>query len=83
MRIPGYADEAAMNASIVGWAHTPFGRLEGETVERGSAPPDLDGLRGLSRRLYRHGAPVRAAIESMNGARFVHDQLELAGWSYP
>jgi transposase len=23
---------------------------------------------------------VRAAIESMNGARFVHDQLELAGW---
>ena len=21
-----------------------------------------------------------AAIESMNGARFVHDQLELAGW---
>ena len=23
---------------------------------------------------------MRAAIESMNGARFVHDQLELAGW---
>jgi hypothetical protein len=23
---------------------------------------------------------VRAAIESMNGARFVHDRLELAGW---
>jgi hypothetical protein len=23
---------------------------------------------------------VVAAIESMNGARFVHDQLELAGW---
>src|ERR1700758_3547987 len=22
-----------MNACIVGWAHTPFGRLEGETVE--------------------------------------------------
>lgn len=27
-----------------------------------------------------YGQPVRAAIESMNGARFVHDQLELAGW---
>jgi transposase len=25
-------------------------------------------------------APVRAVIESMNGARFVHDTLELAGW---
>ena len=24
--------------------------------------------------------PVRAVIESMNGARFVHDTLELAGW---
>ena len=24
--------------------------------------------------------PVLAAIESMTGARFVHDQLELAGW---
>ena len=26
------------------------------------------------------GPPVAAAIESMNGARFVHDQLELRGW---
>jgi transposase len=43
-------------------------------------PPDIDGLHGLSERLARHGAPVRAAIESMNGARFVHDRLELAGW---
>src|SRR5437588_363702 len=25
--------EAAVTACIVGWAHTPFGRLEGETVE--------------------------------------------------
>jgi transposase len=23
-----------------------------------------------------------AVIESMNGARFVHDQLELAGWQF-
>jgi len=27
------AEESAMTACIVGWAHTPFGRLEGETVE--------------------------------------------------
>ena len=53
---------------------------EGATVEVGAAPPDADGLRGLSERLDRHGEPIRAAIESMNGARFVHDRLELAGW---
>src|SRR5215216_4684969 len=53
---------------------------EGATVEIGSAPPDADGLRGLSERLERHGGPIRAAIESMNGARFVHDRLERAGW---
>src|SRR5262249_18031510 len=46
----------------------------------GAAPPDADGLQTLTRRLDRHRAPIRAAIESMNGARFVHDQLELAGW---
>jgi hypothetical protein len=52
---------------------------EGATVERGATPPDADGLQRLSERIARHGAPVRAAIESMNGARFVHDRLELAG----
>jgi transposase len=46
-----------------------------------SVMPDLDGLRSLARQVKEwYGQPVRAAIESMNGARFVHDQLELAGW---
>ena len=54
--------------------------VEGATVDVGASAPDADGLRGLSERLDRHGAPIRAAIESMNGARFVHDRLELAGW---
>ncbi len=54
---------------------------QGRVVEVTQAPPDRDGLRGLAERLDRHGQPIRAAIESMNGARFVHDQLELAGWS--
>jgi hypothetical protein len=54
--------------------------VEGGTVEVGAAPPDVDGLRGLSQRLERHGVPIRGAIESMNGARFVHDRLELHGW---
>ena len=40
---------------------------DGATVEFGSAPPDADGLRGLTERLRRHGGPTRAAIESMNG----------------
>ncbi len=53
---------------------------QGVTVEVGAAPPDADGLRGLAKRLDRHGSPIRAAIESMNGARFVHDWLEQAGW---
>jgi len=53
---------------------------DGGTVEVGSAPPDADGLRGLTQRLNRHGEPIQGAIESMNGARFVHDRLEQAGW---
>src|SRR5687767_11821228 len=52
----------------------------GETLELGAVPPDADGLRALARRLSVHEEPLRAAIESMNGARFVHDQLEQAGW---
>jgi transposase len=52
----------------------------GVTVEVGAAPPDVDGLRALARRLGGYGQPIRGAIESMTGARFVHDQLELAGW---
>ncbi len=52
----------------------------GTTLERGAAPPDGDGLRALALRLARYREPVRAAIESMNGARFVHDELERQGW---
>jgi transposase len=51
----------------------------GTTVEVGAAPPDADGLRHFAANLRRHGQPLRAAIESMTGARFVHDQLELHG----
>src|SRR5437667_12696518 len=52
----------------------------GEKVEVGAAPPDADGLRGLAARIGRFSEPIVAAIESMNGDRFLHDQLELAGW---
>jgi transposase len=53
---------------------------EGGTIEVGAAAPDVDGLQRLTKRLDRHAESIRAAIESMNGARFVHDQLERAGW---
>jgi transposase len=55
---------------------------EGGRLELAAAPPDADGLRGLVRGVEsRHGpVVVRAAIESMNGARFVHDTLERCGW---
>lgn len=50
----------------------------GVDVAAGAVPPDRDGLSGLVRRIA--DAPVLAVIESMTGARLVHDQLELAGW---
>jgi transposase len=53
---------------------------EGGTVAVTAVSPEADALRHLVDDVARHGNPVRAAIESMNGARFVHDTLELAGW---
>ena len=47
-----------------------------------SRPPDGDALRSFAGRIeetYRE--PVCAVIESMTGARFVHDTLEQAGWA--
>jgi transposase len=45
------------------------------------AAPDAGGLASLVHRLAEFDQPVMAVIESMNGARFVHDQLELRGWA--
>jgi transposase len=53
---------------------------DGEIVEEFQAPADSDGLEGLARRLAGHAQPVRGVIESMTGARFVHDTLERHGW---
>jgi len=53
---------------------------QGSTLAVTSVPPDADGLHGVVVRLDGYGEPVRAAVESMTGARFIHDQLELAGW---
>jgi len=51
---------------------------DGERAAIGAVPPDRDGLSKLARGLG--DVPVLAVIESMSGARFVHDELELLGW---
>jgi transposase len=53
---------------------------DGEIVDEWASPPDADGLRGLAARAAMWALPVRGVIESMNGARFVHDRLEEHGW---
>ena len=55
---------------------------EGEHLDQLAVPPDGDSLRTLARRIEEtHAEPVCAAIESMTGARFVHDTLEQEGWA--
>ena len=53
---------------------------QGELVDGFAAIPDRDGLHGLASRVAVYGQPVRAVVESMNGARFVHDELTAHGW---
>ena len=53
----------------------------GEQVDQLVAAPDADALRTLARRIGAvHGEPVCAVVESMTGARLVHDTLEQEGW---
>jgi transposase len=54
--------------------------VAGEVVDEWASPPGADGLRGLAARAGMWGERVRGVIESMNGARFVHDRLEEHGW---
>lgn len=53
---------------------------DGTAVEVTAVHPDADALRTLAAVVSRHGQPVTAVVESMNGARFIHDQLERWGW---
>jgi transposase len=55
---------------------------EGEHVDQLAVPPDVDSLRTLARRIEEvHSEPVCAVVESMTGARLVHDTLEHEGWA--
>lgn len=53
----------------------------GELLGEFPAPVDRDGLYGLTRRVgaFEDGL-VRGVVESMNGARFIHDELSRLGW---
>src|SRR5271157_517616 len=54
---------------------------QGEHLDQLVTPPDADALRTLARRIEEvHHQPVCAVIESMTGARLVHDTLEQEGW---
>jgi transposase len=53
----------------------------GELLGQFPAPVDRDGLYGLRRRVSAWGDDlVCGVVESMNGARFVHDELTRYGW---
>jgi len=52
----------------------------GEIIDEWASPPDANGLRGVAARAAMWAPAVRGVIESMNGARFVHDRLEEHGW---
>ena len=55
---------------------------QGEHLDQLAVPPDADALRTLARRIAEvHDEPVCAVIESMTGARIVHDTLEQEGWA--
>src|SRR5213592_4488268 len=54
----------------------------GEHLDQLAVPPDVDSLRTLASRIEEvHREPVFAVIESITGARIVHDTLEAWGWS--
>ena len=53
----------------------------GEHLDQLAVPPDADSLRRLARRIDEvRQQPVCAVVESMTGARLVHDTLEQEGW---
>jgi transposase len=53
----------------------------GEHLDQLAVAPDVDSLRTLARRIDEvHAEPVCAVVESMTGARIIHDTLEQQGW---
>ncbi len=54
---------------------------EGNHLDQLICAPDGEALKTFAGRVGElYGGPVSAVIESMTGARFVHDTLECCGW---
>lgn len=54
---------------------------DGQRLEYMGVAPDREALRALVEHVeLKYASPVQAAIESMTGARYVHDELERLGW---
>jgi hypothetical protein len=51
----------------------------GGLIDEFAVPADRDGVYGLARRVAVYSQPVKGVIESMNGARLVHDELVAHG----
>jgi transposase len=79
--------EARLQCCTLGWVSVG-GRSTsvccpglGELVDQFVAAPEVDALRTLARRIDEvYGEPVCGVVESMTGARLVHDTLEQEGW---
>jgi transposase len=55
---------------------------QGKHIDQLAVPPDVESLRTLARRIEEvHAEPICAVVESMTGARLVHDTLEQEGWA--
>jgi transposase len=55
---------------------------DGGHLDQLAVPPNVDSLKRLANRIEEvHRQPVCAVIESMTGARIIHDTLEQEGWS--
>jgi transposase len=53
----------------------------GEQLDRLAVAPGVDSLRTLAKRIEEvRCEPVCAVVESVTGARLVHDTLEAEGW---
>ena len=61
-----------MTACIVGWAHTPFGKLTGETVESlgltGDEQYDVEGVADMLAKNLAGGREVTVQVKPANGA---------------
>ena len=65
-----------MTASIVGWAHTPFGKFDTETVESLVVRVATDAMADAVRTIWTLGPPDRPdLVTGMDFALLENDQI--------